>query len=145
MRSWIDREQVGAGERPGGTSVASVELEALRKENVELRRANEMLRTVALSPRRRSTADSGDLLLHRRPPTHVRVAPIHWFSTARLHSALDQKPPVDSEQHYRSITDPQPPAWPEPSLQRIQDGSRIAPSARRLTLYLPKHELPATH
>lgn len=47
MRNWIDREQVDAGERPGVTSEASAELKALRKENAELRRANEILRTAS--------------------------------------------------------------------------------------------------
>jgi putative transposase len=30
---------------------------------------------------------------------------VHWFNTARLHSALDHRPPVEFEQHYRSSTE----------------------------------------
>ena len=47
MPNWIEREEVDAGDRPGMTSEVSAELKALRKENAELRRANEILRTAS--------------------------------------------------------------------------------------------------
>ena len=47
MRNWIEREDVDTGQRPGVTSEASAEFKALRKENAELRRANEILRTAS--------------------------------------------------------------------------------------------------
>jgi transposase-like protein len=47
LRNWTDREEIDTGQRPGVTSEASAELKALRKENAELRRANEILRTAS--------------------------------------------------------------------------------------------------
>jgi putative transposase len=29
---------------------------------------------------------------------------VHWFNTERLHSALDYRPPVEFEEHYRDTT-----------------------------------------
>ncbi len=42
IRTWIRREQVDAGDRPGVTTDATVEIKRLKRENAELRRANEM-------------------------------------------------------------------------------------------------------
>ena len=42
IRTWIRRGQVDAGERPGVTTEASEEIKRLKRENAELRRANEM-------------------------------------------------------------------------------------------------------
>lgn len=47
MRNWIEREDIDAGARAGVTSEASAELKALRRENAELRRANEILKTAS--------------------------------------------------------------------------------------------------
>lgn len=47
LRGWIDRAEINAGARPGVTSEASAQLAALRKENAELRRANEILKTAS--------------------------------------------------------------------------------------------------
>ncbi len=47
LRNWVEREEIDAGSRPGVTSEASVELKALRRENAELRRANEILKTAS--------------------------------------------------------------------------------------------------
>jgi transposase len=47
MRNWIEREEVDAGTRPGVTSMDTAEIKALRKENAELRRANEILKTAS--------------------------------------------------------------------------------------------------
>lgn len=47
LRNWIEREEVDAGVRPGVTSEDSAELKTLRKENAELRRANEILKTAS--------------------------------------------------------------------------------------------------
>ena len=44
LRSWVHRHEVDAGQRPGTTSVESEELKRLRRENAELRRANDILR-----------------------------------------------------------------------------------------------------
>jgi transposase InsO family protein len=53
---------------------------------------------------------------------------VHWYNTARLHSALGHVPPVEYEQHYRgALPLPRHPRWPEPRLRRIQAGSVAEP------------------
>src|SRR5680860_625105 len=47
LRNWIEREEIDAGARPGVTSEDSAEIRSLRKENAELRRANEILKTAS--------------------------------------------------------------------------------------------------
>lgn len=47
LRGWIDRAEIDAGTRPGVTSEDNAELARLRKENAELRRANEILKTAS--------------------------------------------------------------------------------------------------
>ena len=47
LRDWIEREEIDAGERPGTTSEDVAELARLRRENAELRRANEILKTAS--------------------------------------------------------------------------------------------------
>jgi transposase len=41
---WIKRREIDAGERPGVTSEEQARIQALERENRELRRANEILR-----------------------------------------------------------------------------------------------------
>jgi transposase len=47
MRGWIEQRHVDTGERPGVSTDASEELKRLRRENAELRRANEILKTAS--------------------------------------------------------------------------------------------------
>jgi|SRR5215211_3919818 len=47
LRSWVRRTEVDAGERPGLTTDDRGRLAELERENVELRRANEILRHAA--------------------------------------------------------------------------------------------------
>ena len=47
LRKWRRRSQIDAGVRPGVTSEESAELRRLRRENAELRRANEILKTAS--------------------------------------------------------------------------------------------------
>jgi len=47
LRGWITREEIDSGARPGVTSSENAELVRLRKENAELRRANEILKTAS--------------------------------------------------------------------------------------------------
>lgn len=47
MRSWVTRAEVDAGNRPGVTSSENEEMKRLRKENAELKRANEILKTAS--------------------------------------------------------------------------------------------------
>ena len=44
VRNWVNRHQVDAGKRPGLTTEKRDELKSLRRENKELRRANEILK-----------------------------------------------------------------------------------------------------
>ena len=47
LRGWIDRVEVDTGVRPGTTTDVSAELTRLRRENAELRRANDILKTAS--------------------------------------------------------------------------------------------------
>ncbi|MGC4957773.1 hypothetical protein ACLQ2P_31630 [Actinomadura citrea] len=47
VRSWVRRTEVDPGARPGTTTEESAELKRLKRENAELRRANEILKAAA--------------------------------------------------------------------------------------------------
>ncbi len=47
LRGWIERVEVDAGERPGVPSAIEAKLKELQRENAELRRANEILKTAS--------------------------------------------------------------------------------------------------
>ena len=47
LRKWIRQSQVDSGQRPGVTSEESAEIRRLRRENAELRRANEILKAAS--------------------------------------------------------------------------------------------------
>jgi transposase len=47
LRTWVRRAQIDHGQRPGVTSEESAELKRLRRENAELKRANEILKSAA--------------------------------------------------------------------------------------------------
>jgi transposase len=47
VRKWLRQSQVDAGQRPGVTGQQSAELTRLRRENAELRRANEILKAAS--------------------------------------------------------------------------------------------------
>jgi transposase len=47
LRKWVRQAEVDAGTRAGASSEESAELKRLRRENVELRRANEILKAAA--------------------------------------------------------------------------------------------------
>lgn len=44
LRNWIQRREVDSGQRPGVTTEEHARIQALERENKELRRANEILR-----------------------------------------------------------------------------------------------------
>ncbi|WP_424923504.1 IS3 family transposase [Actinomadura bangladeshensis] len=68
VRSWVRRAEVDAGARPGTTTEESAELKRLKRENAELRRANEILKAAA-----------GFLRGRARPATQVLIAFIDAF------------------------------------------------------------------
>ena len=47
LRKWRRRAEIDAGVRPGVTGEENSELKRLKRENAELRRANEILRTAS--------------------------------------------------------------------------------------------------
>ena len=47
LRNWVKQAQIDAGQRPGLTTEEQAELTRLRKENRELRRANDILQAAA--------------------------------------------------------------------------------------------------
>lgn len=47
LRKWIRQSQVDGGQRPGVTSQESAEIKRLKRENAELRRANEILKAAS--------------------------------------------------------------------------------------------------
>jgi transposase len=47
LRVWVRQAEVDAGARPGTTSEESAELKRLKRENAELRRANDILKAAA--------------------------------------------------------------------------------------------------
>lgn len=47
LRKWIRQAEVDGGQRPGVTSEESAEIRRLRRENAELRRANEILKAAS--------------------------------------------------------------------------------------------------
>jgi transposase len=48
VRQWLRQAQIDAGVRPGVTTDQSAELRRLRRENAELRRSNEILRSASV-------------------------------------------------------------------------------------------------
>lgn len=47
VRKWVRRAEVDSGARPGLTTVEHEQIKALKRENAELRRANEILKAAA--------------------------------------------------------------------------------------------------
>jgi transposase len=47
LRSWVKKAEIDAGDRPGTTSSDAERLAALERENRELRRANQILKSAA--------------------------------------------------------------------------------------------------
>ena len=47
LRKWVRQAEVDAGARPGVSSEESAEIRRLKRENAELRRANEILKAAS--------------------------------------------------------------------------------------------------
>ena len=47
VRKWVRRAEVDAGDRPGMTTEEPAEIKRLKRENAELRRANEILKAAS--------------------------------------------------------------------------------------------------
>lgn len=72
VRRWRRKAQIDAGERPGLTSQEHSEIWRLTRENLELRRANEVLKAASAFLQRSSTAPRRHDRLHRHLPRSVR-------------------------------------------------------------------------
>src|SRR6266545_5835470 len=59
LRKWVRRAETDDGLRPGVTTEERERLKALERENRELRRANEILKSAVLSSTGRCTTDDG--------------------------------------------------------------------------------------
>jgi transposase len=47
LRGWIERVEIDSGDRPGVPSATEARIKELERENAELRRANEILKTAS--------------------------------------------------------------------------------------------------
>ena len=47
LRGWVERAEIDAGQRPGMPSSVDARIKELERENAELRRANEILKTAS--------------------------------------------------------------------------------------------------
>lgn len=47
LRRWFEQAEIDVGSRPGPSTDAQAELRRLKRENAELRRANEILKTAS--------------------------------------------------------------------------------------------------
>jgi transposase len=47
LRKWVRRAEIDGGQRPGTTSEEHAEIKRLKRENAELRRANEILKAAS--------------------------------------------------------------------------------------------------
>lgn len=72
LRSWVNQAQTDAGDRPGTTTAESERIKDLEKENRELRRANQILKSASAFSPRSSTAHRSNLLVHRRAQGPIR-------------------------------------------------------------------------
>jgi transposase len=84
LRSWVRQPERVGGRRPGLTTDERARFKQLERENVELRRANEILRLAsAYFAKADSTAEPSDGRVHRRAPGNVR-------GRADLHGPADR-------------------------------------------------------
>jgi transposase-like protein len=47
LRGWVERAEIDTGQRPGVPSAVEARIKELERENAELRRANEILKTAS--------------------------------------------------------------------------------------------------
>jgi transposase len=71
FRHWVAQAEIYAGTRPGLSTADRERIRELERENFEVRRANEILKSAALSSGRSSTAARRNDPLQRRAPPLV--------------------------------------------------------------------------
>ena len=57
LRNWVNQAEIDGGHRPGTSTDDAARIAELERENRELRRANEILKTASAFSRRSSTAN----------------------------------------------------------------------------------------
>src|SRR3712207_8883668 len=72
LRNWVQQARIDAGSAPGLTTDERARLIELERENRELRRANEILKSASAFFASSSTARLADRRLHRRPQARAR-------------------------------------------------------------------------
>jgi transposase len=76
LRNWVRQAQIDAGQRPGTSTEESEQIKALKRENAELKRANEILKAA-------SAFFAAELCATRRFVVRVRVrVPGRWAVAA---------------------------------------------------------------
>jgi hypothetical protein len=135
----VRRAEVDGGTRPGKTSAELAEIRDLKKENAELRRANEILK-----------AASGFLRGGARPPTQVLTAFIDEHKSdvrgradlSRAQQARDQDRPVDLLRgQIPTAIEAGPSRRRDPRADRPGRGhrSRVGFGARKMWLHLRRN------
>ncbi|RDH75925.1 IS3 family transposase [Mycolicibacterium moriokaense] len=106
VRRWRRKAQVDAGERPGTTSVEHAEIRKLKRENAELRRANEVLKSASAFFRSGARPPRNEMITYidaHRDQFWVELicgvlrAAIPGFLTSRGYRAARTRPPSDRE------------------------------------------------
>ena len=72
LRKWVRQAEIDGGQRPGVTSEESAEIRRLKRENAELRRANEILKAASAFFAAELGRHSSASAVHRRAQAGVR-------------------------------------------------------------------------
>ena len=95
IRNWMRQGEIDGGSRDGVTTSERSRLVELERENRELRRANEILKSQRLFSRGSSTRNRGGSRLHRRAPGGVRGrADLHRVGGRPIHLLRVKGPPA---------------------------------------------------
>jgi len=114
VRTWVRRAEGDGGHRPGVSTEQAAEVARLKRENAELRRANEILKAAAISSGPSSTgARDGDRFHHRaQGPPRGRWAALGC--RALVHRAHRSRHPDRPSTYYEW-------AAKQPSRQQLRD------------------------
>ncbi|WP_446220646.1 IS3 family transposase [Micromonospora sp. IBHARD004] len=141
LRKWVRQAQVDAGERSGVSTDESAELKRLRRENAELRRANEILKAASGFLRGRARPATGTLV--RFIDEHKQVFGVEpicralsehgWQIAASTYRAACRRTPST-----RSRRD----AWLGQEIRRVHAANYGVYGARKVWLTLNREGVP---